>query len=309
MDQFGRLYNMAGTIQADFLQPQSGAGLTILTPSGNTIATLNSSGMFSNTGIQMLSNNGSLGNNAILFDVNQNVGVGVLPTYKLDVLSQGNSATHRSNIVIQGKTNGSGLNATLRLSDNVSNSSDISMTAGNLQITHNGLVSATLSPYGIGLGGNTATSGTGIAFPATQSASSDPNTLDDYEEGTWTPTWGGTVSDPTATYGSQTGRYVKIGRMVWVYCAINVLTFSGGSGNLLIRGLPFAVDPNAQDGGFAIGQMAYWNTFPSSIGTIANSTNLQLYKSGNNTPSVMSDVNTAANSDYLRFQGCYLTAN
>jgi hypothetical protein len=41
----------------------------------------------------------------------------------------------------------------------------------------------------IGIGGATpSASGTGITFPATASASTDANTLDDYEEGTWTPT-------------------------------------------------------------------------------------------------------------------------
>ena len=52
----------------------------------------------------------------------------------------------------------------------------------------------------IGVGGATpSTSGSGITFPATASASSNANTLDDYEEGTWTPTLGG-----TATYNFQT---------------------------------------------------------------------------------------------------------
>ncbi len=48
----------------------------------------------------------------------------------------------------------------------------------------------TFNAYGIGLGGTSPSSGTGITFPATQSASSDANTLDDYEEGTWTPSDG-----------------------------------------------------------------------------------------------------------------------
>src|SRR3990167_662961 len=52
-----------------------------------------------------------------------------------------------------------------------------------------------------------------IAFPASQSASAGGNTLDDYEEGTWTPAVGG-----TATYTTQIGRYVKIGKMVWITC-------------------------------------------------------------------------------------------
>jgi hypothetical protein len=51
---------MAGTIQADFLQPQSGAGLTILTPSGNTIATVNTSGIYSSTGNLLVANTGNV---------------------------------------------------------------------------------------------------------------------------------------------------------------------------------------------------------------------------------------------------------
>ena len=64
----------------------------------------------------------------------------------------------------------------------------------------------------IGVGNATpAASGAGITFPATQSASSDANTLDDYEEGTWTPTWnGGTISTISQN------RYVKVGRVVTV---------------------------------------------------------------------------------------------
>jgi len=67
------------------------------------------------------------------------------------------------------------------------------------------------------------------------------NKLDDYEEGTWTPFWGGTVSDPSASYSLQSGRYTKIGRMVYVtFILISSGTPSGGSGDLLVAGLPFA---------------------------------------------------------------------
>jgi hypothetical protein len=86
----------------------------------------------------------------------------------------------------------------------------------------------------IGVGGATpSTSGSGITFPATQSASSNANTLDDYEEGTWTPTIGG-----TATYFTQAGRYVKIGRIVVVnfQCEINAL---GTGSTTIMTGLPF----------------------------------------------------------------------
>lgn len=83
-----------------------------------------------------------------------------------------------------------------------------------------------------------SSSGAGITFPATQSASSDANTLDDYEEGTWTPTIVGSTSAGTASYTVQNARYTKIGRMVQFECYI---AYSGGNGtgNLRVAGLPF----------------------------------------------------------------------
>jgi len=87
-------------------------------------------------------------------------------------------------------------------------------------------------------GGNTSATGTGIAFPATQSASSDANTLDDYEEGDYTPTILDGVT--SVSYSTQTGRYTKIGNLVYVSAR---LIISGGttSGNVLTISLPFTV--------------------------------------------------------------------
>ena len=73
-----------------------------------------------------------------------------------------------------------------------------------------------------------------IKFPATQNPSSDANTLDDYEEGTWTPSLGG-----TATYSVQSGTYTKIGRLVFIECSLSVATIGTGS-TTTIGGLPFA---------------------------------------------------------------------
>lgn len=70
-------------------------------------------------------------------------------------------------------------------------------------------------------------------FPATQVPSADANTLDDYEEGTWTPSLGG-----TATYLSQIGVYTKIGRAVLIVCEVNVNVLGTGS-TTTITGLPF----------------------------------------------------------------------
>jgi hypothetical protein len=91
----------------------------------------------------------------------------------------------------------------------------------------------------LGVGGATpSASGTGITFPATQSASSNANTLDDYEEGTWTPTVIGSTTAGTGTYGNQLGLYTKVGRLVTVEV---YLTWSAhtGTGNLQFGNLPF----------------------------------------------------------------------
>jgi hypothetical protein len=97
----------------------------------------------------------------------------------------------------------------------------------------------------IGVGGATASaSGAGITFPATQSASTDVNTLDDYEEGTWTPSIGG-----TATYTTQAGTYSKVGNIVtlWFDIQINVL---GTGTTTSFSGLPYLsrVSPNNPQG-------------------------------------------------------------
>ena len=78
-----------------------------------------------------------------------------------------------------------------------------------------------------------SSSGAGITFPATQSASSDANTLDDYEEGTWTPSVGG-----TATYTQQVGEYTKIGNLVYLRATLQINVLGTGS-TTNISGLPF----------------------------------------------------------------------
>jgi hypothetical protein len=83
------------------------------------------------------------------------------------------------------------------------------------------------------------TAGKGIDF------TQDPNPagmtselLDDYEEGTWTPTVVGTSTAGTASYGTQSATYTKIGRMV--YFQFELIWNSGnGTGFLRVAGLPF----------------------------------------------------------------------
>jgi hypothetical protein len=82
-----------------------------------------------------------------------------------------------------------------------------------------------------------------IKFPATQNASSNVNTLDDYEEGTFTPTitFGG--AGVGVTYTANTlGRYTKIGRLVSIYIRVQLTSKGSSTGAATINGLPFTVN-------------------------------------------------------------------
>jgi hypothetical protein len=97
--------------------------------------------------------------------------------------------------------------------------------------------------------GNTApsTSGAGITFPATQSASSNANTLDDYEEGTWTPAGGSLTNNATATY-------TKVGRIVYANFDIS-FPLGGAASQVQVSGMPFtALSPG---GGGCLGICGY----------------------------------------------------
>lgn len=75
-------------------------------------------------------------------------------------------------------------------------------------------------------------------FAAVQVPDPDPNTLDDYEESTFTPTIVGTTAAGAGTYTLQQGRYTKIGRQVTFDCEVT-WTAHTGTGNMKLGGLPF----------------------------------------------------------------------
>jgi hypothetical protein len=79
----------------------------------------------------------------------------------------------------------------------------------------------------------------GITFPATQVASADANTLDDYEQGTWTPVLIGSTSAGTGTYTTQAGTYTKIGNRVLITLQLR-WTAHTGTGTMAINSLPFS---------------------------------------------------------------------
>jgi hypothetical protein len=91
-----------------------------------------------------------------------------------------------------------------------------------------------------------STSGAGITFPATQSASTDANTLDDYEEGTWTAT---DLSGASLSFSSTTCRYTKVGRLVTLQIDNLGWPVTANTNATEIGGLPFAAGTSAGAGG------------------------------------------------------------
>ena len=79
--------------------------------------------------------------------------------------------------------------------------------------------------------------GTGGSVVFTQTGYTAANALDDYEEGIWTPTIGGSG----ATYANQQGLYTKVGRYVCAVFDITVNARNSGSTNEL-HGFPFTAN-------------------------------------------------------------------
>ena len=107
------------------------------------------------------------------------------------------------------------------------------------------------------------TSGKGISFAATGDPTQGSGTselLDDYEEGTWTPTLLGSSSHPSITTSVAAGKFVRIGGLVfiqWNMIITNVA--SSGSGNAQVGGLPYAMVGNTYQGHIGIMYNDVWS--------------------------------------------------
>jgi len=117
-------------------------------------------------------------------------------------------------------------------------------TASNYLVLSDGdgnpLIS-TNSTRSVALNGAVPQTGTGITFPATQSASADANTLDDYEEGTWT------ISTSTSGYtiSAQSAYYTKIGNVIHIFGKVTFSAVNGSSNSaVILTGLPFTSNGN-----------------------------------------------------------------
>lgn len=159
-----------------------------------------------------------------------------------------------------------------------------------------------------------------LKFPAVQIASADVNTLDDYEEGTWTPTYVTSATQFTSvTYDTSTaGTYTKIGNKVFISGILKTDAVSKGSasGNIRIGGLPFS-SPTTTANTCMIHityAFAFLSEVPrsgksySSIG--GNVTTIDLYRerptqTDDDVAITVADIGTSANNNEIWFNGFY----
>lgn len=107
----------------------------------------------------------------------------------------------------------------------------------------------------------------GIQFNGDTAAA---NALDDYEEGTFTPTIVGSTTAGAGTYTSQVGRYTKVGNRVH-YNIVLAWTAHTGAGDMSISGLPFtssAVANNQQTGSVFHSDLSY--TAGNQVSAVVN---------------------------------------
>jgi hypothetical protein len=150
-----------------------------------------------------------------------------------------------------------------------------------------------------------------IKFPASQNASGDANTLDDYEEGTFTPTLGDGTNN--YTLDRALGWYTKIGNMVFVDIDCRWTSIgSAGAGQLTCKTLPFT--SNATTGYEAGGGIGYFddldttatlNQIMAYIG--ANSTAITFYRAADNAAAANVPANSSGATGEVGFSISYRT--
>ena len=181
---------------------------------------------------------------------------------------------------------------------------DYNHTSNYLSFTANASERARFNSTGafVLAGGTTTADGIGITFPATQSASSDANTLDDYEEGTWTPAL--STTSGSISFSSVGGAYTKIGRLVYVKASFSgTATISSPTGDLKLTSLPFTVQSGLPDAGSTAPYNMLAGAYSITVETINGTTTAYIFNFANGTRS--SAHNYFQNGMLLNISLCY----
>jgi hypothetical protein len=161
-------------------------------------------------------------------------------------------------------------------------------TSGNLSLSTGNVVMGT---SGKGIDFSAVTGGTGTATA---------NVLNDYEEGTFTPTLQFSGLSVGVTYSNRTGIYTKVGRIVHFSGRIDLSSKGTSVGDATIAGLPFAANTGAASVGY---QSSVTPSDKQAILTIDTLSLIVRYASGTTT-AASTDTNFS-NSSILIFAGTY----
>jgi hypothetical protein len=153
-----------------------------------------------------------------------------------------------------------------------------------------------------------------LKFPSTPNLSSDPNTLDDYEEGTFTPALATSGTAPSGvTSSAAVGLYIKIGSLVFITARL-VLTSkgTGATGNARLSGLPFACSAatsTSQSINIRVSNVTFSSGYSASIGVPSLGTTLLGFSQiGSGLATAGLDWGAClSNTSDLGATGCYAT--
>lgn len=180
--------------------------------------------------------------------------------------------TNVTAIYISNPTFGSGVISNNVVSSFGTSTTGLRMDAGdrsNFTVVDNVFDGAT-TPYTYTEGYKTFNTGLSgnhqIRFSATPILSSDPNTLDDYEEGSWTPTLGGVGGQSGQVYGTRSGYYQKIGSRVYFTFSVTLTTKGSIGLEAVLSGLPFTI---AGDAGYGSGFITDFENLGVSVSMIS----------------------------------------
>jgi hypothetical protein len=157
------------------------------------------------------------------------------------------------------------------------------------------------------------TAGKGIDFSAnSHTAGMTSELLDWYEEGTWTPIFSTTGTNYTSvTYITQTGRYTRIGDVVYIRGSLytSAATIGSASGDILIGGFPFTIGATGL-ATIAVSQSFNFATNQPFAGQFrGTTTTARLYyratANGNSATMGAAELGTAVNNNAIDFSGFY----
>lgn len=211
-----------------------------------------------------------------------------------------------SQVKIQGNASGTGIFTIAAPNSNTDRTLTLPDATGTVQVS-GAAISGTTGTF-TGLVDISAAGAGQIKFPATMNASSDANTLDDYEEGTFTPTlnFGGATTG--ITYGgTRLGSYTKVGRMVYGAIRFQLTSKGSATGLATVTGLPFTcINTEGFNGGVweaYAGNMSGWNVPKQFIIDIGSATIVLRY-AGASTGTFFDNTNFTNTSDLI-LNFCY----